>query len=135
MQVECDYSQNRALLLSAFQVTHGHFLQQNTRFASEEFLLFCVLPRGSQRGKYKVSCRDADNARRGISGSWHQESHVSARFIDFREWWRIFYYLRLKKCSLAVGVMNESRSVAQQPDQQLSHKYEIGFAFMMCLIF
>jgi hypothetical protein len=105
------------------------------RFASEEFLLFCVLPRGSQRGKYKVSCRDADNARRGISGSGHQESHVSARFIDFREWWRIFYYLRLKKCSLAVGVMNESRSVAQQPDQQLSHKYEIGFAFMMCLIF
>jgi hypothetical protein len=71
--------------------------------------------------------------RRGISGSGHQESHVSARFIDFPEWWRIFYYLRLKKCSLAVGVMNES--VAQQPDQQQSRKYEIGFAFMMCLIF
>jgi hypothetical protein len=132
LQVECDYSQNRALL-SAFQVTHGHFLQQNTRarFASQEFLLFGA---AAQREKYKVSCRDADNAAaRYITGSGHQESHVSARFIDFPEWWRIFYYLRLKKCSLAVGVMNES--VAQQPDQQQSRKYEIGFAFMMCLIF
>jgi len=63
-----DYSQNRALL-SAFQVTHGHFLQQNTRarFASQEFLLFGA---AAQREKYKVSCRDADNA--------------AARYIRFR---------------------------------------------------
>jgi hypothetical protein len=132
MQVECDYSQNRALL-SAFQVTHGHFLQQNTRSLCVGGISFILRTAAPLREKYKVSCRDEDNAARYIR---FRALGITRLCPFYRFSWMVAHFLLFtaeKKMHSRIGPGRYEW--IQAPDQQQSHKYEIGFAFMMCLIF